>query len=277
MLLVVAGCGTGVSVSSAAVLDGAFVVREARENGAIRPLVGGALVRFAGGRLTAHASCNTASGPFDVADGRLVVQELGVTMIGCGDRETADDQFLFDALRSRPSVVRQGDSLRLVGPAAQLVLDRLVESPTTTAAAFLCAAIGSAAETGATTSTAAAPSCPPAVPPAVPLVETVWIMDARGDSDYAALGIPDSPQLQFTDGRMTVTAACGRLAVEARIVDATITFGQVLERPSACDPPSGVTFATRFATGDVTAEIHGSGLMMRHDATWFFGGLARSG
>lgn len=83
------------------------------------------------GRLLASAGCNSTNGPVELAGGRIVVADLGMTAMGCEPDVMASDAWVADLLAGEPSWERDGDAT-LVLTAGELVIsltDRDVLDP----------------------------------------------------------------------------------------------------------------------------------------------------
>jgi heat shock protein HslJ len=125
---VVAGCGdaqdprAGASPAPAAGLEGRSFASTA---GGGHRLVPGSRVTiaFEAGRLSANAGCNTLSGGWSVADGRLRTDgELAQTQIACDEALMDQDDWLSAFLSGAPRVALDGERLTLSGDSATLEL-----------------------------------------------------------------------------------------------------------------------------------------------------------
>jgi len=77
-----------------------------------------------------HAGCNHHSGPYQVRDGRLVLEGLGSTAIGCEQPLSDQDSFLASFFTAGPALQLDGDRLTFTGDSATLVfLDREMADP----------------------------------------------------------------------------------------------------------------------------------------------------
>jgi heat shock protein HslJ len=82
---------------------------------------------FIDGRLSALAGCNTQNGDADVEDGRLVVERLASTMMGCEDDLMAQDRWLAELLEGDPEVTLDGETLTL--SAGDVVIELAEQQP----------------------------------------------------------------------------------------------------------------------------------------------------
>jgi heat shock protein HslJ len=126
---VLAGCA---GAPSPALEGREFLSTAVSENGAAKALVPGTQVRisFRDGGAHASAGCNSMSGGYVLANGRLVVDSLGMTEMGCDPPRHAQDQWLAAFLTSRPAVELTGNDLLLQGGGiAMRLVDRRVAEP----------------------------------------------------------------------------------------------------------------------------------------------------
>lgn len=130
-----AGDGGGRVGNSMADLSGRqFVSESVEEAGEPRPLVPSTeiFLTFDEGdrNVGASAGCNSFSGLYEVDAGRLVVDEMGGTEMGCDEARHAQDQWLVELLMSDPAFELAGDHLTLTAGATVVVLlDREVADP----------------------------------------------------------------------------------------------------------------------------------------------------
>lgn len=109
-----------------------FLSTRVFEGGEPKDLAAGSRIRlaFAGGELRADAGCNHLGGTARLEEGRLVVEGMGGTEMGCPDELMKQDQWLTDFLTSRPRWNLDGDNLTLAGKDAEIRLtDRRVADP----------------------------------------------------------------------------------------------------------------------------------------------------
>lgn len=128
---VLAACGApdgpsdGASVDET--LDGrTFVVSDLDDDE--HEIVPGSTIRlsFAGGRIDVHAGCNSMSGEASVDDGRLVVESLSSTEMGCDPPLMEQDSWVAEFLSDDPTVDLSGAALTLAAAEAVLHLEEEV-------------------------------------------------------------------------------------------------------------------------------------------------------
>jgi len=115
-------------------LDGrTFISQAVADEGIDHGLVAGTDVRltFQGNNISANAGCNTMSGGYTIADGKLVATDnWATTEIGCQPALTAQDQWLANFLSSQPRITLNGDSMVLIsGGTAMDLLDQELAEP----------------------------------------------------------------------------------------------------------------------------------------------------
>jgi heat shock protein HslJ len=109
-----------------------FVSVAVTDAGAPRPLVPNTVIRlgFSGTNISADAGCNHMRGAFRIEDGRLFVNDLFTTEMGCDPDLMAQDAWLAGLLGSAPTATLAGSDLRLeAGPVVITLRDREVVEP----------------------------------------------------------------------------------------------------------------------------------------------------
>lgn len=137
LLPLAAGCGGRPFTGAGGVDDGlsgrTFLSSQVTEGGAARPLVAGTTMRLRfmdDGRLLADAGCNTMSGSARTSGGRLRVEDLAMTEMGCDPARQEQDGWLADLLGGQPSWQLDGDTLVLTAGGTEVRLtDRRVVQP----------------------------------------------------------------------------------------------------------------------------------------------------
>ncbi|WP_084671253.1 META domain-containing protein [Sporichthya polymorpha] len=225
------GSGPG---PSAGTPDGEFLSTSVTENGKPKKLVKGTSVslRFADGAVSAQAGCNTMSGPVRFADGKLVVDDLAMTEMGCpGEGRHEQDQFVAAFLTARPAYTYDGTTLDLSTDSVRMVFGPREQ-----------------------------------VQPDLPLEGTRWNVthltsgparDAADDPNAAVSAgmAPPKAFLEFADGRVTGNDGCNRLFGDATVSGDTITFGPIATTKMACPGVEGTDRVLAVLTGDVTWKI----------------------
>lgn len=138
VLAAMAGCGRGVPPGDPPpkpeLPEGReFLSTEVVEGGKPKDLASGSRIRLSfadDGELRANAGCNHLMGNAHLEDGRLIVDGIGGTEMGCPDELMQQDQWLTDFLTSKPRWSLSGDELTLTGKNAEIRLaDRRVADP----------------------------------------------------------------------------------------------------------------------------------------------------
>jgi heat shock protein HslJ len=133
LLLVACTAAPGPTPSLTERLDGrAFLSTSVTEGGGPRDLVPGTRIRisFSAGNLGARAGCNALGGAFRLDGGRLVVDSLSTTDMGCDQPLMDQDTWLARFLTAGPALVLAGNDLTLAGGGTTIVLlDRRIADP----------------------------------------------------------------------------------------------------------------------------------------------------
>jgi heat shock protein HslJ len=125
-----AGCGRDegpADAATAADLDGRTFTATAAEG---YRLIDEVTVAFDDGSVTAQGGCNTMGGAYRVGGGRLVVDELGQTAMGCDPGHMAQDAWLADLLGAGPEVTVTGATLELRAAGDALTLSDVASGAT---------------------------------------------------------------------------------------------------------------------------------------------------
>jgi len=114
-------------------LDGRqFVSVLITENGKSKVLVPGTKIRlgFSDGKISVSAGCNSMSGDYSVADGKLVVGSMATTEMGCQTNLMDQDQWLATFVGSKPGISVDGNNLVLTSDTTEItLLDREQAEP----------------------------------------------------------------------------------------------------------------------------------------------------
>jgi heat shock protein HslJ len=176
------------------------------------------------GRLIAQAGCNTMQGQVNTANGKLVLDDMASTAIGCDQGGSEQDAFVAKVLGSSPSW--------------QLADDRLTI-------------------TSSTTTFDLAPR--ETVHPDKELVGTTWTLDTLVDGDVASSMPAGAPEVTLVfDGKQVVADThCNGVGADYTVTGDTIEFTGGLSTKMACAPEimQGETAVTQVLDGEVTYEI----------------------
>jgi heat shock protein HslJ len=190
---------------------------------------------FDGDMLAFHAGCNHHSGMYQVRDGRLFLENLGSTQIGCETALHEQDDRLATFFGSRPTVRLDGEELTFVGEATTLVfLDREVADPDR------------------------------------PLADTPWTVDTFLDGGAASsLSVDPAPALLFqADGAFEANSGCNTSGGHYTVRDAEITLSDVAFTERGCTGAAGAAetlFQAVIRDGAVTFEIEAARLTLLRD------------
>ena len=216
-------------------LDGRqFLSVDVTVNGVVRPLVAGTRIRltFNGGSLSATAGCNHLSAGYRVDGGRLVVDQMGMTEMGCDPARHDQDSWLSAFLGAQPLVRLGGNDLVLDGGATIIrLLDREIAEPD------------------------------------LPLTGVRWFLTTIVEGG-AAMSVPDGVQatLELTDdGNFSLHAGCNQGGGHYTLAGNTITFSDLLLTRMACDEPRGSVEAAVLAVvdgGPLTVTIEANSLTL---------------
>ena len=210
-LVLLAACtaAPGPTPSLAQALDGrAFLSVSVTEGGKPRDLVPGTRIRisFSAGNLGARAGCNALGGAVRIDGGRLIVDSLATTDMGCGQPLMDQDAWLAGFLTARPTLVLAGNDLTVAGGGTTIVLlDRRVADPDR------------------------------------PLVGTVWRVEALMAGQGTASLPSDAPaRLTFgADGRLTIETGCNTGEAAFVVDGGSITITGIGLTKKACPGPQG--------------------------------------
>lgn len=119
LLLVLAACGQRPSGEAGAptpdpLRGRTFLATAVTEDGKPHPLVAELSIEFTDdGRLIARAGCNMMQGDVDTSDGKIVLDELATTDMGCDKARLDQDAFVAGVLRGAPSWRLADDALTI--------------------------------------------------------------------------------------------------------------------------------------------------------------------
>lgn len=196
-----------------------------------RVLVAGSQVRitFQGGSVSISAGCNSMSGAYRVVDGRLQIDQMAMTEMGCAEPLMAQDAWIA-AFVAGAGIGLDGDTLTLgKGGDTLTLVDRVVADPDR------------------------------------PLLGTRWVVD--GIVSGGAVGsLPQgvTAALTFSDGRVDVEAGCNRGTGGVEIGPAAIRFGPIALTKMACAGPAMQveSAVTTVLSSEVAYAIEADTLML---------------
>lgn len=180
-----------------------FLSTQVSEAGKPRPLVGDTRIRlsFGEGKLTIDAGCNSLFGDARLADGTLVVENIGGTEMGCSQPLMKQDEWVTEFFGSGPRWQHAGDTLTLTSGDTSITL--LARQ---------------------------------AVEPDRSLLGTRWQLDTVIDGATAS-SVPAGVEARLRfgqDGSVTGSGGCNQLSARFERDGDRITFSQVITTRMLC-------------------------------------------
>jgi len=153
-------------------------------------------------RLLATAGCNTMSGPVEVGGGKVTVEDLATTEMGCDEPRHTQDAWLADVLGARPSWQLDDHTLTLTTKDATLVLtDRKVADPDR------------------------------------PLAGVTWALDTIVDGQTASsVAAGAMATLSFHGEKVDIFAGCNKGTAGYTLTGEKIRFGVAAMTRKSCEP-----------------------------------------
>jgi heat shock protein HslJ len=178
--VLLAGCGSPGAPSPDATdapfdAEGSWQLTSSSVNGGEVPLVEGhpVTVTIEGSDIGGIAACNHYGGRLSVTGGRLEIEELAMTAMGCEEALMAAESAYLAALQVVETIGGDGGQLVLLGPGVELRFDRLPE------------------------------------PPTAALVDTAWVLDTLFVGDVASVPMGDPATLELRrDGTFVGSTGC---------------------------------------------------------------------
>jgi heat shock protein HslJ len=133
LVLALAGCAAAVAPSSSAeAIEGAWELTSGRTSAGEIPIVDDwpITLTIEGGTIGGTAACNSYGGRLVGVGGRVRVEELGMTAMGCEADVMASESAYTAALDAVSEIGMDGDALVLVGPDVELRFAELPPPPT---------------------------------------------------------------------------------------------------------------------------------------------------
>jgi heat shock protein HslJ len=221
--------GTGGAGGAPSVDGRTFVATSASDGSGPRVLSGRIALDFTKrGEVRVSTGCNSGNGTGGIRDGRLVLDDVATTLIGCPEPVASQEEFVLLLVQARPAATLTADELVLRTDTNEL---RLVDSRV--------------------------------AEPALPLEGTRWTIEGTFDGQTAS-SAGRSGFLVFQGGRVSGETACSPFEGEAKISGSTVTFGGLATPTAACaDPAGGVEAAVAHVLqGTVQAQISSSSLRL---------------
>ena len=212
-----------------------FLSVSATDGGVDRAFVPGTRIRldFRAADFTASAGCNTIGGQYRLEAGKLLVDQLATTAMGCPAALGAQDAWLSTLLTSRPAVALSGNDLTLDAGSSVLKLqDQTVADPDQ------------------------------------PLVGTLWNLESIISGD-AVSSIPDGARATIlfkADGTLSLFTGCNQGGATWSQSANGIEVSDLVLTKKACAGPSAPLEAAMVAvlrSGAITTTIQGASLTLQ--------------
>lgn len=236
----VAGCGRHEPAPQVSELpvDRTFLSTEVREGDAAKPLVDETRIRmtFRPDGMQLQAGCNHlfAQAP-RIIGGRLVVNGVGGTEMGCEPPLAAQDEWLTAFVQSKPKWRLDGDVLTLTSDEAQIELtDRRVAEPD------------------------------------LPLTGTRWVLDTIIDGDTASsLPAGARAHVEFDGKRVKGHDGCNAFSAAYTVEGENLRFGRIQATLRGCRGDEGAVEDAVFAVlqGTPRFEIEANRLTLKLPAS----------
>lgn len=180
------------------------------------------------GRLMANAGCNTMSGPVRTGAGRLEVDGLAVTEMGCDPQRHAQDEWLAELLGAGPEWRQDGPTLTITAGGTELVLTRREDRT---------------------------------------LEDTTWTVDTLLDGQTASsTPAGTAATITFDGKRAVVHTGCNDAVPDYTTTGDTIRFGEVIHTDMMCAPGIMQVESAVYdvVQREVTVELDGNRLTLTH-------------
>jgi heat shock protein HslJ len=149
--------------------------------------------------VAANAGCNTMTGGYKVADGKLQVSQLAQTQMACEPLSDAQDRWVAELLSSDPTIALTDTTLTLEGSGTTVTFaDRISLSPQTR------------------------------------LDDTSWLIKSL-ETNGTTTQAPDGAEMSFSNGSVQVVTGCNTASGSADVQNETITFGPMVTTLMACE------------------------------------------
>jgi heat shock protein HslJ len=233
LLLALAACGDESSAGGS--LKGkSYLSTAVTENGQAKQLAAKTRIRLQftdDGRLIADAGCNSMQSRVSTSNGRLAVEDLAMTDMGCDAPRHAQDDWLAKLLHNKPTWKLEADTLTVTSGGTTIsLLDRKTAEPD------------------------------------LPLDGTKWSLETVITGEVASHQAgSEKAWITFNGERVTGSTGCNELQGVVARDNGTLTFGDLVTTRRAC-VGDGAALESAFLDtlkGEVTYEIDSSRLKLR--------------
>ena len=233
LLLALAACGDESSAGGS--LKGkSYLSTAVTENGQAKQLAAKTRIRLQftdDGRLIADAGCNSMQSRVSTSNGRLAVEDLAMTDMGCDAPRHAQDDWLATLLHNKPTWKLEADTLTVASGGTTIsLLDRKTAEPD------------------------------------LPLDGTNWSLETVITGEVASHQAgSEKAWITFNGERVTGSTGCNELQGVVARDNGKLTFGDLVTTRRAC-VGDGAALESAFLDtlkGEVTYEIDSSRLKLR--------------
>jgi heat shock protein HslJ len=233
LLLALAACGDESSAGGS--LKGkSYLSTAVTENGQAKQLAAKTRIRLQftdDGRLIADAGCNSMQSRVSTSNGRLAVEDLAMTDMGCDAPRHAQDDWLAKLLHNKPTWKLEADTLTVTSGGTTIsLLDRKTAEPD------------------------------------LPLDGTKWSLETVITGEVASHQAgSEKAWITFNGERVTGSTGCNELQGVVARDNGKLTFGDLVTTRRAC-VGDGAALESAFLDtlkGEVTYEIDSSRLKLR--------------
>jgi heat shock protein HslJ len=234
-LVVLTGCGdeSGPGGGSSDLGGKSYLSTAVTENGAPKKLAPNTRIKLDfkdDGTLSANAGCNSIGGQAATSGGKLTVEDLAVTDMGCDAPRHAQDTWLVELLQSGPTWKADADKLTITSGGTILQLqDRETAQPD------------------------------------VALDSTKWVLESVITGETASTPGNGGAYLTISGERVTGSTSCNELQGIVSRTGNKLTFGEIGTTRRACSGPAATLEKTVLATlnGEVTYTLDADKLQLR--------------
>ena len=233
LLLALAACGNESSVGGS--LKGkSYLSTAVTENGKAKQLAAATRIRLQftdDGRLIADAGCNSMQSPVSTSNGKLSVEDLAMTEMGCDAPRHAQDEWLAKLLQNEPTWKLEADTLTVTSGGTTIsLLDRKTAEPD------------------------------------LPLEGTRWTLETVITGEIASHQVgAEKVWITFDGERITGSTGCNELQGVVARDNGKLTFGDIATTRRACVGDGATLESALLNTlkGEVTYEIDSNRLKLR--------------